>query len=160
MSDWQPFRWLTWHHTAGVDTTRMQWEDIWHEHVVVRGWSHIGYHAIIEQVGGVYVPILARPLYRMGSHAKGANSRNLGVALAGNFMEQPPPDQQIRVAAEFAASMILLNGMEPGCMRRHRNMGVTRTSCPGDAFPFEKLTAVASAIVERYRPGWSTPNEP
>lgn len=54
-------------------------EDIhqWHKD---RGWSGIGYHAVIRRSGEVEQ---GRPLYWEGAHAWGHNRYSLGVCLVG-----------------------------------------------------------------------------
>ena len=49
-------------------------------HIEERGWSDIGYHAIIHR-NGEYA--LGRPEYKKGAHTRGANSTTLGIALVG-----------------------------------------------------------------------------
>ena len=45
-----------------------------------RGWSDIGYHAIIHRNGDVG---FGRPVWRAGAHVAGRNKTTLGVALMG-----------------------------------------------------------------------------
>ena len=49
----------------------------WHKE---RGWSDVGYHALITR-DGTCQP--GRPLEAVGSHAKGHNQDSIGIALAG-----------------------------------------------------------------------------
>lgn len=50
----------------------------WH---LQNGWSGIGYHRVILEDGKVEN---GRPLYWVGSHARGYNSKSIGVCLIGD----------------------------------------------------------------------------
>ena len=58
------------HHTA-ADIDR------WHKE---RGWSGIGYHAVIQTDGTVEA---GRPECTMGAHVRGHNGHSLGVCMIG-----------------------------------------------------------------------------
>ena len=45
-----------------------------------RGWSDIGYHAVIHRNGSVG---MGRPVWRAGAHVAGKNKTTLGIALMG-----------------------------------------------------------------------------
>ncbi|ATF00768.1 Negative regulator of beta-lactamase expression [Phaeobacter gallaeciensis] len=49
----------------------------WHK---ARGWSDIGYHAVIRRSGVIEY---GRPATRIGAHVRGRNTGSLGVCLAG-----------------------------------------------------------------------------
>ena len=51
-------------------------------HVEDRGWSDIGYHAIIHRNGDI---AYGRPVERTGAHCKGRNANSIGIALLGGF---------------------------------------------------------------------------
>lgn len=51
--------------------------DRWHKE---RGWAGCGYHAIIRRNGQIE---LGRAFNQVGAHAKGYNSKAVGIALAG-----------------------------------------------------------------------------
>jgi N-acetylmuramoyl-L-alanine amidase len=55
-------------------------EDIhlWH---LQRGWDGIGYHSVIREDGTLDH---GRPLYWMGSHARGYNDKSWGICLLGD----------------------------------------------------------------------------
>ena len=50
----------------------------WH---LQNGWSGIGYHRVILEDGKVEN---GRPLYWVGSHARGYNAKSIGVCLIGD----------------------------------------------------------------------------
>jgi N-acetylmuramoyl-L-alanine amidase len=49
-------------------------------HTEERGWSDIGYHAVIHRNGEF---AYGRPEHRTGAHTRGRNKHSLGIALVG-----------------------------------------------------------------------------
>jgi hypothetical protein len=58
-------------------------------HVEDNGWSDIGYHQVIRRSGAIE---LGRPLHVSGAHAKGVNSRSVGVCLVGGINANGDPE--------------------------------------------------------------------
>ena len=89
-----------------------------------RGWSDVGYNFLIGSEGTVYE---GRGWGFVGAHARGENSRSIGVAYIGDG-SRPVPDAAKRAILE------LLGEAERrfGSLRQvgHRDVGAT--SCPGD----------------------------
>jgi N-acetyl-anhydromuramyl-L-alanine amidase AmpD len=56
---------------------------LWH---IQKGWDGIGYHRVILEDGTVEN---GRPLYWVGSHARGNNSKSVGVCLIGDGIYTP-----------------------------------------------------------------------
>jgi N-acetyl-anhydromuramyl-L-alanine amidase AmpD len=56
--------------------------DEWHRK---RGWSGIGYHAVIRRDGGIE---FGRPFDEVGAHVKGQNYRSVGICLVGGVNDQ------------------------------------------------------------------------
>ena len=84
------------HHTGGTnanplaDTSRHTAKTVenWH---LRKGWDGIGYHFYIDIKGIVW---LGRPEHVNGAHAKGYNTKSLGICMAGNFDATLPTDKQ------------------------------------------------------------------
>ena len=57
-------------------------------HIEDNGWSDIGYHQVIRRNGAIE---LGRPLHVSGAHAKGFNSRSVGVCLVGGIDDDGNP---------------------------------------------------------------------
>jgi N-acetylmuramoyl-L-alanine amidase len=76
---------ITVHCSANSNGSLTTGEDIRRYHMDTppkgRGWSDIGYHAVIEFDGGLF---RGRPDDHQGAHVEGANDGNLGVCLIGN----------------------------------------------------------------------------
>lgn len=64
-------------------------EEIRRWHVEERGWSDIGYHAVIRRDGSVEK---GRPIDRPGAHAKGHNARSIGICLVGGKSGSGEPE--------------------------------------------------------------------
>lgn len=134
------------HHTAAPDGERLDTESIRRWHTEGRGWSDIGYHAVVERVGSVYVPVMCRPLYRRGAHAgTAANGTHIGVAFAGNFMEHEPQHEQVLAGARLIASLCWAFDIDPDEIIGHRT--VKATACPGDRFPIDELRSMVIGLL-------------
>jgi hypothetical protein len=74
-------------------------------HTEERGWSDIGYHAVIHRNGDV---AYGRPDWKKGAHVAGHNSTTIGIALVGG--RGGTADEPIRrnYTAEQEASLIKL----------------------------------------------------
>ncbi len=100
----------------------------------------------------------------VGWHAKGVNSKSLGICLVGNFHTNPadplnnadggygakrPTEAQLDTAARVIALWTLLYGIPESNILPHRE--VRNTTCPGDNFPVEDLLR----RVRTYRETWA-----
>jgi hypothetical protein len=89
-----------------------------------RGWADVGYNFLVGDDGTVYE---GRGWGFVGAHARGQNSRSIGVAYVGDG-GRPVPDAAKRAIVE------LLGEAERrfGSLRQvgHRDVGAT--ACPGD----------------------------
>ena len=97
----------------------------WHKS---RGFKCIGYHFVIQPDGGID---MGRPLGVMGAHAKGYNSKSVGVAYSGggitNDAEDTRSDDQ-KIAMVFLLQT--LKKMYPKAeIIGHRD--VSTKTCPG-----------------------------
>lgn len=72
-----------WMDGAGVEAKR---DEIRRWHVQERGWSDIGYHAVIDRDGRIAA---GRDYDRAGAHAQGHNKTTLGVCLIGGAGSLP-----------------------------------------------------------------------
>ena len=117
------------HHAAMPDHVSLQWDDIKAFHTRVRKWTDIGYHVVIENVEGTYIPILARPWNQSGAHAPGYNSTSLGVCLVGNFETGPIPIAQYRCAITTVRWLCQFLQIPYRNVLGHRE--TKATACPG-----------------------------
>lgn len=116
------------HHTASPDVP-VEEIDRWHRG---RGWVGVGYHYLVRADGTVEK---GRPDDKQGAHVLGYNDKSLGIAVAGNFVSEPPPDRQ------FESLVRLVNGLKMEYPIAHvvRHRDLQATDCPGDAFPWDEF---------------------
>ena len=138
----QNWRGVVVHHTAGPDSERLEMDDIDRMHINVEGWADIGYHFVVERVESDYVAMMGRPMNRVGAHCKHHNYLYLGVALVGDFTAAPPPDAQLRVAAELVAALLDQHGLQRNKVYAHGEL--RPTECPGKAFPWARFRALVA----------------
>ena len=119
------------HHSAGKDTAQLETKGIeaWH---LGLGWRGIGYHYLIEDVGGRASVVLGRPLRFRGAHARGANFDSVGVCLVGNFNTARLSRGVRHQLVSLLADLCTVFGLTENEIRPHQLVGVTRTECPGD----------------------------
>ena len=70
------------HCTATPEGRKVTTDDLHRWHVVENRWSDIGYHWFIDLDGELHE---CRKEYRSGAHAKGHNSKSIGVCYAGGL---------------------------------------------------------------------------
>ena len=141
---------ITFHHegtsavrtSGGADAMRA----VQRFHQVNNGWDDVGYHYVIMPDGQIYE---GRATYRpgqlaLGAHAGGANSRNIGVMLYGNFNLQQPSSAQMASASQLASYLASEHDItlaKGSTLVGHRD--VTSTSCPGTNL-YNRLGQIAS----------------
>jgi hypothetical protein len=117
---------------------------------VERPWRAIGYHAGQEYEGGRLVRRVGRPETMAGAHTAedNMNKLSLGYCFVGKYDEKPPTDEELRFGAEWFAEKILQYGL-PGveAIEPHRKYATYKT-CPGRAFPIDKLKKFTADILE------------
>jgi len=131
------------HHSASVPSTSVEDIHRWH---LARGWSGIGYHYYIDEVGGVWQ---GRPEWTQGAHAyldalHEANSDGIGICLAGNFENGPgPTEAQMRSLVELITNIRTRYVDIPAIGHKE----VQSTACPGQFFPWADLYRQLGEIV-------------
>jgi N-acetyl-anhydromuramyl-L-alanine amidase AmpD len=92
----------------------------------------VGYHYLVRADGTVEK---GRPDDKQGAHVLGYNDKSLGIAVAGNFVSESPPE------AQLASLVRLINGlkMEYPAAQVVRHRDLQGTDCPGDAFPWDEF---------------------
>ena len=84
------------HHSGGTDANLLadtsehtaKAMELWH---LGKGWDGLGYHYVIHKDGTVWK---GRPEHRNGAHARGYNTKSIGICLAGNFDATDPTAEQ------------------------------------------------------------------
>ena len=116
------------HCTATPEGRNVSVDEIRRWHVQDNGWSDIGYHWIIELDGSLEA---GRKEYRNGAHAKGYNSKSVGVVYVGGCDEDMKPKDTRTEAQKETLRCILedLKGRYPKAeIIGHRD--VANKACP------------------------------
>lgn len=153
--DAPPGRWrqIVVHHTA---TERSSPQSIDRFHREVRKWEGLGYHFLIgngrsngrdptfgdgavhagirwlEQRGGAHV--------RM-KNVKNANSFSIGIALIGNFENEPPTPRQLAALRCLLGFLTKEYGIPRDKIFGHGEVSEKHTLCPGKLLPLAKIVA-------------------
>jgi hypothetical protein len=142
-------------------------------HVNGRGWSDIGYNAIVDPYGGIWEGRTGGLEAGIsGAHSAGFNTLTQGVAMLGDYSSSTFPIAQENALVELLDWMTGWYFIDPDAdvtlysrsdgpkfdegesvtlpsIMGHRDLGVT--SCPGDA-GYARLPAIRSAVVPIPRP--------
>lgn len=145
---------VTVHHTQGqrpmneADTARIV-KAIQYDHMYLREKSgkkdnfiDIGYHFLIAGDGRV---VEGRRAEYVGAHAGGANSKNLGIAVMGDFNVIKPNEAQIVSLTRLVTYLSLKYKKDPsqkGFLEPHQHY--TQTDCPG-----KNMMAILEALRQK-----------
>lgn len=130
------------HHTAttqDLDDPETAIRAIYHYHAMSRNWGDIGYNYIIDQDGNIYEGRAGGDGVKAG-HAAGFNQGTIGIALLGNYENEPLPAAMMQALAGLILEKSELHGIDVdayGMFRgevranllAHRDVGAT--TCPG-----------------------------
>lgn len=95
-------------------------------------YGDIGYHFVVDYSGCVWE---ARSLMYEGAHVSGANDRNIGIALLGNFEKQQPSVAQLGAMRQLVKLLAARYRINPSRFYGHRDLG--HSLCPGRyLYPF------------------------
>lgn len=112
-------------------------EEVRDWHVNERGWDDVGYHYIIRRDGTLES---GRQLEVGGAHARGYNSRSIGVAYAGGLSEDGEPENNITENQIVTLSSLLELFVASGLtswdrIYDHSELDPNKPHCPGLAVP-------------------------
>lgn len=121
-------------------------------HMNVKGWCDIGYHYLISRDGRVWE---GRPDHKLGSHAGGANTGNIGISVMGSHDTIPVTEAQAAAMAELIRTIGTTHKLtiDRKVIRGHREY--KSTSCPGD-----RLFGQLDEILQRARAETPTQTPP
>lgn len=142
------------HHSLTRDSQTVSWGAIRRYHVETLGWTDIGYHVGVEQVGDGYEVFLGRDWDDVGAHCKqsGMNAKAIGLCLVGNFDLAPPPpaqwDQAVHLVRFLCRSYLSTHPLTPneivGRVVGHREFCDYKT-CPGSQFDLAAFRAAVAS---------------
>ncbi|WP_338325453.1 N-acetylmuramoyl-L-alanine amidase [Prescottella subtropica] len=107
------------HHTAENNNyTREQSvgivRGIYAYHAQTLGWCDIGYNVLVDRYGQIFEGRfggLDRPV--QGAHAGGFNENTVGIAMMGNFVNEPAPAATIQSVGKYLGWRLKLAGLNP-----------------------------------------------
>lgn len=127
------------HCSATEDSGTKSWGAIRAYHLG-KGWSDIGYHYGIEQVGEHIELLRGRPYWQRGAHCK-ADNRNfdsLGLCVVGNFDDKPPSPTIYAATLWALRCLCYAFWISPSDVYGHREFEKNKT-CPGKMWDLDKL---------------------
>ena len=131
------------HHTAtsgSVSNPEESIRAIYYYHAVTRGWGDIGYNYIIAPDGTVYQG-RAGDEGVVAGHASGYNTGTIGIALLGNYEENPVPGEMMQALTALIYEKADLHDIDVDGTGKYRgesmenllgHSDVESTACPGD----------------------------
>ncbi|KAF7234407.1 hypothetical protein EG68_11856 [Paragonimus skrjabini miyazakii] len=127
-----PIPYVIIHHTTGSTCTgescKRMVRGFQNYHMNTQKWSDIGYSFLVGNDGKVYE---GRGWGVVGAHAKGMNSRSVGIAFIGDFTKIQPSSAAINSARELIEEGVKKGKISKNYrVRGHRDVG--STTCPGD----------------------------
>ena len=171
-----PLQTITVHHTDtpnGDPDPASTIRGIYEYHAVTLDWGDIGYHFLIDEAGAIYegrysgddvIPAFDKDGNLVTAfHTAGFNSGNLGIALLGNLVDQPPTDAAKAALIRLIKVITRFKGLDPQAQVTFVNPvnGVTKdvntisghrdwleTDCPGQTM-YDLLGEVRTAAAGR-----------
>ncbi|MDV3429430.1 MAG: N-acetylmuramoyl-L-alanine amidase [Bacillota bacterium] len=122
------------HHAAAVTCTP---GDIvkWH---LDRGFNGAGYNWFVSKNGTIYQ---LRPIWAIGAHTIGWNSKSIGICAEGNYeTEVSMPEVQIKAIAEV---IDYCNDCYKTKLNLYGHRQKWSTACPGKNFPFNRISELS-----------------
>jgi len=140
-------RWIILHTTAGREDATV--DDIRAAHKA-RGFADVGYHFLVWRDG---TTAAGRPVHRVGAHAKGWNSRSLGIAMVGHHDHDEPTTEQWRAAVDLVGALAFTYVVPADHVIGHRETydrdGVPRRkTCPGALVDMDRFRTDVAAFLD------------
>ncbi|XP_075041960.1 peptidoglycan-recognition protein SC2-like [Mixophyes fleayi] len=129
-----PVPWVIIHHTAGASCNTKascisQVKGIQNFHMNSNKWCDVGYNFLVGNDGSVYE---GRGWTMVGAHAKGSNSKSIGISFIGDYMTKLPSQAALNAAKRLISCGVSKRMIQPNyTLKGHRNVG--STDCPGNA---------------------------
>lgn len=129
-------RYIVLHHSDSPDHGMLKnFDDIKRWHVENNGWRDIGYHWVIEFVGGKLVALPGRSEWDDAAACPGKNKDGIHICCVGNFEDTIPGDELYLFVADLCKQI----------MARHpiKEIGghgdYVATACPGKNFNVNRV---------------------
>ncbi len=136
------------HCSATADTESKSWEAIRRYHVEENGWSDIGYHFGIENVGGDIMVYRGRPWWIKGAHcaAAGRNHDSLGVCVVGKYDNDPPSPEIYKAVIDVLKTLCAVFWIDTEKVYGHSEFEPMKT-CPGVMWDMDRVRADLGELV-------------
>ncbi|XP_071979870.1 peptidoglycan recognition protein 1-like [Engystomops pustulosus] len=127
-----PVPWAIIHHTATPSCSSRaactsQARSIQDHHTRTNKWCDIGYNFLIGNDGSIFE---GRGWSKVGAHAKGSNSKSIGISFIGNFQNSLPSAAAISAAKSLISCGVKLKKIRSDYkLKGHSD--VFSTECPG-----------------------------
>ncbi|MCK4680851.1 N-acetylmuramoyl-L-alanine amidase [bacterium] len=126
-------------------------------HISDEGCPTIAYAYFVEP-DGLLLECIGKDV--RGWHVGPWNDRAIGVCMAYEAGEEPPPRVQLETAAEMCAALAAELGLPPDRVRGHRELEgtgfvvedgekVRRKECPGLAIDMDEFRGMVASAMER-----------
>lgn len=144
------------HHTASNGSLADPEESIraiYYYHAVTRGWGDIGYNYIITPDGQIFQGRAGGEGVVAG-HASGYNTGTIGIALLGNYEEDPVPGEMMQALTALVYEKAELHNIDVNGEGTYREVkmenllghkDVDATACPGD-YTYDYLQDIRSVV--------------
>lgn len=129
------------HHTHNPNLTVTSTHDL---HINRFKWAGIGYNYFIEKNGDIFE---GRGMY-VGAHAKNHNRDSIGIALAGNFDENLPTEEQMEALIDICLEFMKRYDIEPSKVIGHREIEGVEKTCPGLLFDMNKFRSILIRMLD------------
>ncbi|XP_075042486.1 peptidoglycan-recognition protein SC2-like [Mixophyes fleayi] len=129
-----PVPWVIIHHTTGPSCNTKascinQVKGIQNHHMNANKWCDVGYNFLVGNDGNVYEGV---GWTTVGAHARGSNSKSIGISFIGNYMNNLPSPAAINAAQRLISCGVSKKMIRADyTLKGHRN--VFNTACPGNA---------------------------
>ena len=138
------------HHSKTKDGKVVNAEAIRRYHVETNGWSDIGYHFLIEQIGDRVAVVPGRPLTLYGAHCSGNNTGSIGVCVVGDYdTDRISLDKEL-LLTDLCVSLCLMFGIRGREVYGDRDFHSAKT-CPGNLFPLGRIKANVPRMLDSYK---------
>ncbi|WP_305093398.1 N-acetylmuramoyl-L-alanine amidase [Prescottella sp. R16] len=100
-------------------------------HAQTLGWCDVGYNVLVDRYGQIFEGRfggLDRPV--QGAHAGGFNENTVGIAMMGNFVNEPAPAATIQSVGKYLGWRLKLAGLNPKGTTTMYSEGTSFTKYP------------------------------
>jgi len=138
--DWQAIRryHTSWAYRGNIITKDEARDLVKNGKRVKRPWTNIGYHFGIEKINDDYEILVGRQLNQIGAHVRGYNKDTLGICVVGNYDDEQPPVEAIKLLIKLCKAMSSIFNISTNNILGHYELNNDK-SCPGKMFSMDSF---------------------